>query len=528
MMATTGRTTTSEPSSTMTDQRRSRFGFRARVLGFSAALLAGAIVVGLVVQRAVLLRRLDAEVAASLEQEREEMQRLADGRNPATGQPFEGDVRAIFDTFLSRNVPIEGEVYLTFVDGRPYATTPAPVRLDRVPALVERWATLTEGSGGEIDTDAGPVRYLAVPLRTQDRTAGVFVVANFLRAEREEVEAGIKVAAGVAGVVLVVATGLAWVIAGRLLRPVRQLTDSARSISETDLSRRIPVEGNDEIAELTRTFNDMLDRLAGAFAAQRAFVDDAGHELRTPITIIRGHLELMGDDPHDRAETVALVTDELDRMARIVEDLLLLAKAEQPDFVRPQLIELSDLTTELVVKARALGERDWRLDACAEGTVWADAQRLAQAMFNLARNAVEHTAAGAEIGLGSTLDGDEVRMWVRDTGAGVDPGERERIFDRFARGRSGSRRSDGAGLGLAIVRAVAEGHHGRVELHSPAGQGATFTLVFPAHERDRAGDLDRPPPAGAGPPPTGAPAAGPDDDTREIDVVETTRQWPAS
>ncbi len=348
---------------------RLRPGFRVRVLGFSAALLAAAAVVGLVVQRAVLLERLDREVAASLRQERRELESLAGGRDPATGERFAGDAQAVFDTFLDRNVALEGEVYLTFLAGEPYQSTPAPVRLDQDPELVDRWASLSRAERGHLDTEAGPVEYLAVPLRDEGETVGVFVVANFVRGEREEIEAGIRIEALVAGVVLVVAMGAAWVIAGRLLRPVRELTESARSITETDLSRRIPVQGDDEIAELARTFNEMLDRLDGAFTAQRAFVDDAGHELRTPITIVRGHLELMEDDPEDRERTLGLVTDELDRMSRIVDDLLLLAKAEQPDFVQPEPVELSDLTTELLVKARALGDRDWHLDASAEGLI---------------------------------------------------------------------------------------------------------------------------------------------------------------
>jgi two-component system OmpR family sensor kinase len=492
---------------TMMAERRRWLGFRARVLGFSAALLVAATAVGLVVQRAVLLRQLDNEVAASLDQERRELELLAAGRNPVTGQPFEGDVGAIFDTFLRRNVPGEGEVYLTFVDGQPYKTSRAvgDVRLDRDPRLVERWAALTVGDRGRLDTQAGRVDYLVVPLLSGGQTAGTFVVANFVQGERDEIESSIRVEAAVTGVVMLVAIGAAWVIAGRLLRPVRQLTDSARSITETDLSRRIPIEGDDEIAELARTFNEMLDRLAAAFASQRAFVDDAGHELRTPITIVRGHLELMGDDPQDRHETVALVTDELDRMSRIVDDLLLLAKTEQPDFVRLEPVELSDLTTELLMKATALGERDWRLDACATGPIQADRQRLAQAMLNLARNAVEHTEPGAEIGLGSDRRNGEILLWVRDTGPGVDPAERDRIFERFARGHAGPRSSDGAGLGLAIARAVATAHNGRVQLDSRPGSGATFTLAL----ADRSGptadeptsefDLHREPtrPAGA-------------------------------
>ena len=153
---------------------------------------------------------------------------------------------------------------------------------------------------------------------------------------------------------------------GRVLAPLRLLTDTARSITETDLTRRIPVSGHDEIAELARTFNAMLDRLERAFASQRAFVDDASHELRTPITIVRGHLELLGDDPDERRETVALVTDELDRMSRFVDDLLLLARAERDDFLRVGEVELGALTDELLDKAARSARARWQLEARGE------------------------------------------------------------------------------------------------------------------------------------------------------------------
>jgi len=451
-----------------------------RVLGSAALLLVVALAAGIVVQRAVLLRRLHQDVDRSLTQERQELEVLASGVNPTTGQPFAGDVAAIFDTFLARNVPGTGEAFFTFVDDRPYRASPAPLALHEVPEVAARWTDLRAGERGRLRTSVGDVRYLAVPVERAGEVAGVFVVANFLQDRRDEIDAAIRVEAVVALGVLVVTTAMAWGVAGRLLRPVRQLTDTARSIGDRDLTRRIPVEGEDEIAELARTFNAMLDRLQASFATQRAFVDDAGHELRTPITVIRGHLELMGDDPDERRDTLALVTDELDRMARIVDDLLLLAKAEQPDFVQPRPTELTDFTTELFAKARALGARAWVLDEAAEGEVALDDQRLTQAVLNLARNSVEHTGPDDTVALGSRLADGELRLWVRDTGPGIHPDEHARIFERFARGRAERRHSEGAGLGLAIVRAVAEAHEGYVELDSRPGEGATFTLVLPA------------------------------------------------
>ncbi|MEO1062827.1 MAG: HAMP domain-containing sensor histidine kinase [Actinomycetota bacterium] len=455
------------------------------MLGLTAVLLIGATSLGLVLQRAVLLGGLSSEVDQSLEQEREEIVRLSTGRDPETGEPFGADVRAIFDTFLRRNVPGEGEVYVTLVDGAPYRTTFAPggVRLDRDAGLVGRWAELEAGEWGTLETAAGPVRYLAVPLVVDGTTNGVFVVANFEQQERDEVENFIRTEAVVSGLVLLIALSAAWLLAGRLLRPVRDVTDTAQSITETDLSRRIPVDTNDEVGRLAATFNAMLDRLDTAFATQRRFVADAGHELRTPITVVRGHLELIGDDPVDRAETIALVTDELDRMARIVNDLLLLAKAEQTDFVSLEPVEVSELTAEVVMKARALGDRTWRLDRTGEGEVLLDPQRMSQALLNLARNAAEHTTSCEEISIGSTVDDQCVTFWLSDRGPGIPQEDRPRIFERFDRGSTPDPRREGAGLGLSIVRAIVDAHHGSVEVSDTPGGGATFTISLPCHRR---------------------------------------------
>jgi len=284
---------------------------------------------------------------------------------------------------------------------------------------------------------------------------------------------------------LVIGSILAWRVTGGVLRRVRVVTDTARGAS-ADLTRRLEVTGNDEISHLALTFNGMLDQLEELLETQRRFVDDAGHELRTPITVIRGHLELLDDDPEERARTLALVTDELDRMQRIVNDLLVLAKAERPDFLDLAPVPLDRLTEEVGAKARALGERDWQVEA-AGGIVIGDRQRLTQALMQLAQNAVQHTQDGAEIAIGSSMRNGEARLWVRDTGPGIPIEQRDRIFARFARG-AGRRRSEGAGLGLAIVRAIAEAHHGRVEVDSPPGSGAVVSLVIPVDQPDEEGE----------------------------------------
>jgi signal transduction histidine kinase len=224
----------------------------------------------------------------------------------------------------------------------------------------------------------------------------------------------------------------------------------------------------------------MLDRLERAAQSQRSFVSDAGHELRTPITIVRGHLELMTDDPADRRETLALVTDELDRMSRLVDDLLLLAKSERKDFLQVQSVDVAALIPTVFAKVAALAPRDWRLDGAAQARVDGDPQRLTQALTQLAQNATQHTDDGDVITLGSSYGGGHVRLWVQDEGEGIAAAEQGRVFERFARAGAGRRRSEGSGLGLSIVAAIADAHDGHVEVDSRPGHGATFTLVLPA------------------------------------------------
>jgi signal transduction histidine kinase len=286
----------------------------------------------------------------------------------------------------------------------------------------------------------------------------------------------------VAALALVLVTAMAAWVSGRLLAPLRTLRETADDISETDLARRLPVTGNDDITALTRTFNGMLDRLEAAFVGQRRFLDDASHELKTPLTVLRGHLELLDpDDPAEIAATRELLLDETDRMSRLVGDLILLAKSDRPDFLRPREVDLGTLTRDLVTKARGLGDREWLLDGAADRKLVADEQRLTQAVLQLAANAVKHTHDGDPIGIGSSYAGGVVRLWVRDTGPGVPPEDRQRIFERF--GRSAVPPGDeGFGLGLSIVGAIARAHGGGVTVEDAEPRGARFVIVLPEED----------------------------------------------
>lgn len=457
---------------------------RVRLLAWFMILLTLASAASVLVVRQILLNRSDERIDRELVQEARELAALARGNDPATGEPFGGRVRKIFATFLERSIPNRHEALITFVDGEPFLRSRQadPYRLDHDPDLVARWASTTETDRGVVETPAGAVEFLAVPIRAEDRDPGVFVVAIFRDRLRAETDTAIAGAAGTGVVILFIGSLLAWRLADRILSPVSEVRRTAQAISESDLTRRIEVEGKDEISALALTFNQMLDRLENAFQVQKDFIDDAGHELRTPITIIRGHLETIESDPEERAKTIALVLDELERMNRLVEDLLVLARAERPDLLNLDLVDVSSLTKDVHSKASALGAREWRLGEIARGRIVADGQRLTQALIQLVLNAFQSTAPDDRIELGSRLDGDFVRFWVADSGPGIPAADRSRIFERFARGDA-ARRRDGSGLGLSIVRAIVDAHGGRVVVESEVGAGSTFSLIIPADQR---------------------------------------------
>jgi two-component system, OmpR family, sensor kinase len=451
-------------------------------------LLAISAVASTFVIRQLLLIRLNDRLRDAGQQEVLELDRLvAIGRDPVTGQPFDSP-RALFDAYLARNVPSQEEALLTFLDGSFYRSAMGRFPLDRLPdESLDHWEALSspspspgESVTGTFGTDLGTAHY-RIRRVVLGESAGVFVVAILPAAELEEIGDLQTYGAGATLAVLLVASGIAWLIAGRVLAPVRLLTETARTISESALTRRIEVRGSGEAADMARSFNSMLDRLEGVLRRQREFVQGAGHELRDPLTICCGHLELLGEDPEERHVTIALVLDELERMGRIVDDLQVLAESEQPDFLRSEWIDVQLFAHELIAKGGALDSRNWVLDNAPEGTFFADRQRLTEALMNLAHNATRHTDPEDTVALGVSLSEDDAYLWVRDTGSGILVSDQARIFDRFARGKDAHLRYRGVGLGLAIVRAIAETHGGRVELESRIGAGSTFTIIVPRH-----------------------------------------------
>jgi two-component system, OmpR family, sensor kinase len=459
---------------------------RTRILIAYVVLLALAGLLAMGAFRQFLHVRLESQVENALRQEVLELDRLLTvGRDPETGRPFTS-LEALFDVYFARNVPSTEEAFLGFVEAELYrSSTLARFPLDRLPqeALAdwERLGSRVPGEGesatGRIETKLGDAYFRAARIRFED-DVGAFVVTILPTGERQAIGNFVFYGGAAAFCVLLIASACTWLIAGRVLEPVRLLTDTAQSISQSDLTARIEARGAGEAADMARSFNAMLDRLEAVFQSQRDFVRNVNHELRDPLTIVRGQLQLM-DDGREDPRRVQLALDEVDRMATIVDDLKLLAEADQPGFLQSDWIDLGAFTEELGSKADALADRRWVLDDVGNATFFADRHRLTESVMNLAHNAVQHTGESDTIAIGTSADVGEVRIWVRDTGAGIPVSEQVAIFDRFTRGAGAHLRYRGGGLGLAIVKAIAEAHRGRVDLASRLGEGSTFTIVVP-------------------------------------------------
>lgn len=484
----TGATTT-DPTIEGADAPRSarpapRSGVSVRVRITAAVALLGALALtgaGAIVY-AVEGQRVEEQQLAEIDQELAELNKLQhDGLNPDSGEPF-ASVGTMLDTFLARNVPDENEILVSWYAGGPRKASPTTA-FAKTQLFRDTAGPLVDGGGSaRVDVPGyGEALITVQPVRST-REAGALVIVTYLTEARAELRDTMRTYAIVALLSLLMVTAAAAWLSGRLLAPLRTLRETADDITESDLSRRLPVTGHDDITALTRTVNGMLDRLEAAFVGQREFLDDAGHELRTPLTVLRGHLELLDTgDPAEVAETKELLLDEVDRMSRLVGDLILLAKSDHPDFLRLEPVDLAGLTADVLAKARGLGDRTWVLDGTAQVQVRADVQRLTQALLQLADNAVKHTGPGDTVALGSSYDDGRARLWVRDTGPGVRPEERAVIFERFGRGTV-TPGDEGFGLGLSIVSAIARSHGGTVEVEDPEApvlRGVRFVINLP-------------------------------------------------
>lgn len=409
---------------------------------------------------------------------------LANHVDPSTGQPW-ASAEALMRAALSKVVPGPTESAVGHINGVP-RFVPADLgnrlRLEDDPEFMEiaRASATTAIVVRSADTNLRDYRYVSVPVvDEQGAELATFTIATDRGARLGDLNRTFSAYVGAGIIALALIGTIAWVTVGRLLRPIRLLDQTAREITDTDLSRRIPIVGHDDLAGLSETVNAMLARLEDAFAAQRQLLDDAGHELRTPLAVMRTSLELL--EPRDQEQVVAaqaLLLDEVSMMSRLVDDLVVLAKADRPEFVQKEDVRLGDLTDAVFARAQALGDRVWIVEERGDGIFSGDTQRLTQAWMQLVANGVKFSEPGSTVSLGSSLGPDEVRLWVRDEGRGIPTEHQARVLERFHRVDASV---DGAGLGLPIVAAIALAHGGHVELESTPGKGSVFTIVIPTN-----------------------------------------------
>ncbi len=354
--------------------------------------------------------------------------------------------------------------------------------------LSRQLLTVPDGYSTVTLADVGALRLLKQTLNLPGGTHVTVGVGERL-VSVSNAQRGVAEAFVLAGLLtLAGALGASYLIGTRFSSPLRRMAAIATKVDAGDLHHRIhDVKGRgDEVLVLADAFNHMLDRLTDAFASQRAFVADASHELRTPLTVIRGQLEVLASQRDPSGAEVrrveGLVQAEIARISRLVDDLLVLAKAEQTEFLRIQNIELAPFVEELWDGVSLLAARRFELGSIPGGTLTADPDRLAQALRNLVGNAIEHTAP--ERGLVrlevEARPGRRVRFTVSDEGPGIPPDQRERVFDRFHRTDAArDRASGGTGLGLAIVRAIVLAHGGWVRAGESTQGGARIELELP-------------------------------------------------
>jgi two-component system, OmpR family, sensor kinase len=356
----------------------------------------------------------------------------------------------------------------------------SPNALDRASTGLETFETL-EGLGPY------PVRVLTLPVHEGGRVTSLIRVGMSLESVAVTRRRFLLVMAAVLPLALLCAGGGGWLLARRALRPVDRMTEAARRISAEHLDERLDTAGSgDELDRLAATLNDMLGRLDAAFRQIRQFSADASHELQTPLTILKGELEVAlraPRSPEDYRRVLASALEESERIAHLVEGLLLLSRADAGVLrMDRQALALGGLVAEVCEQARVLAEARsvaLKLEAVTPLTIQGDRAHLRRLLLNLVDNAIKYTPAGGQVTLSLQCDDGWAVLRVSDTGIGLAPDEQERIFQRFYRAPEALSRGEvGSGLGLCIARSIAEAHGGHIEVQSAVGCGSTFTVFL--------------------------------------------------
>lgn len=455
-----------------------RIGSAGRLAFFNSIILA--LVLGAVV--VVFIRNFTSSyqtvAASSIGVELSEYQQQALKQRPTNLEAFSAD-------FLRNHNLASGDVVVIDLIGYSRLATPGSGPMLANP-IVRSWLGTPPSRSVVLSTVIGghPTELIGAPILVGSKSVGTFIATSDLSAFAKERSREIRLSIAEGLIALLAGVVSTFVLLRRLLRKVGRITSAADEIGSGTLDQRLGDQrSNDEVGELARTFDAMLDRVQTAMVAQRRLLSDVSHQLRTPLTAARGHLEVLGrgsvDDPQEVRETLDVVIDQLDHTRAVVERLLMLGRAMEPDFLDTRPVEVGALLGETHDAVRVLAERRFLLSPGPEMTIVVDVEKLRGALMNLVDNAVRATQPGDAIALVSELGPVEhtLRLSVDDSGPGIPEDQRAAVLQRFS--RPGARDRDGSGLGLAIAKAVAEGHGGSIEIGRSSLGGARVTIVLP-------------------------------------------------
>jgi heavy metal sensor kinase len=403
---------------------------------------------------------------------------------------FPRDVDELFRHYLGFS-PLNPSLELFDTQGRPDLNRPGSLA-GKLPLSPKALKDALRGvSTFETIESPGPYpfRVLTMPVINGGRVVNLVQVGISLENVFNTQRRFLLIMGAVLPFGLLLATVGGWVLARRALKPVNEMTQAARRISGEDLAGRLQETGTgDELDWLAKTLNDMLGRLDESFRQTRQFSADAAHELQTPLTILKGEIEVALRSPRSPEEYRGVLNsslEEIDRISSLVAGLLLLARADR-GVLRLDLkpLNLPELLEEVGEQMRRLAENqavslDYGLMEPA--FIHGDREHFKRLLVNLIDNAIQYTPAGGRVTLSLRCDGKGAHVGISDTGMGFTEDEQEQIFNRFYRAAEArSHRGGGAGLGLSIAQSIAVAHRGRIEIESTQGQGSTFTVSLPA------------------------------------------------
>ena len=438
-----------------------------------------------VLSEVLVSRRLSADMGRTLLRESAAFNAALSAAASTGAGDLQSATRSYLDGRQTYGAASAAILLVKFANGKILSNSDVP--LERASATAPNLHVGTaQPSFSTVSVDNEAYRVASVPIRDGDGKPVAVFQAALPVAQSQHMTQDLVRSLALAGLLIVLlSSALSIMVARATLRPLHDAAQTARDVTQQSLSQRVTYRGPmDDVGMMVTALNDMLDRLERSFAEQRRFVADASHEMRTPLTVIRGHLDVMRQtrefDP-DAEETLDLVSDELDRTIMLVNDLLSLARLDAGPPRPFKILDLAEVAEDAVVRAQGLGQRRISLDRDAVLTVRGDRGMLLQALLNLLSNAVNHTTENALITVRCDAEGSTAVVTVEDDGPGIPPQDLDRVFDRFYRSTGTPRGGDsgGSGLGLAISRRLVQLHQGDITVSNRPEGGARFRVSLP-------------------------------------------------